>query len=122
MTKTFIVKVTAKDGAGISGSRIANAVQMAAPHPAEREWHTECLEVVDAANTEVVGALYALGRKSGRVWKLLDFFNSERKATSALGKSVYNYTGCGLKGEFAMLEFSPAVGAWRVKGKSVKVG
>ena len=67
MEKTFIVKVTAKDGAAISGSRIANAVQMADPHPAECGWNAECLEVVDAAKTEVVGALYALGRKSGGV-------------------------------------------------------
>ena len=121
MEKTFKVTINAKRGACISGSEIETAVFGTRRCPGDFN-SVQVEEVVDAAKTEVVGALYALGRKSDGVWKLLDFFNSERKATSALGKSVYNYTGCGLKGEFAMLEFSPAVGAWRVKGKSVKVG
>lgn len=121
MTKTFIVKVTAKNGPPISGSRIANAVQMAAPHLAECGWHAECLEVVDAVKTEVVGELYALGRKSGRVWKLIDFFNSKSNAEAALGKKTSAFLNRFVNGEFAILIFSPAVGVWRVGGKPVKV-
>ena len=121
MEKTFKVTINAKRGARISGSEIEMAVFGTSVCPNDFNY-VLVEEVVDAANVEVVGDLYALGRKSGKVWKLLDFFNSKRKAEGALGKSVYHYTGCGLKGEFAMLKFSPSLGVWRVEGKSVKVG
>ena len=120
MTKTFMVIVNAKKGANVSGSKIQTAVFNTAAHIGDFR-NVAVQEVLGAANTEIAQDLYALGRKSGKTWKLLNFFNTEKKAANAVKKSAANYKGCALSGEFAMLAFSPILGVWRVEGKSVKV-
>lgn len=120
MERTFKVTINAKRGARISGSEIESAVFGTRVCPGDF-YSVAVEEVVGAAKTEVVGALYALGRKSGSVWKLIDFFNSKSSAEAALGKKTSAFLSRFVKGEFAILTFSPAVGVWRVVGKSVKV-
>ena len=124
MTKTFIVKVTAKKGACISGTKIYNAVWNTAEHPGEGEIkNVDVLEAIHTeVNTEYMKPLYALGRKDGRRWMLIDFFNSEKRVENAIKKSVRNYKGCAMKGEFALLSFCPSLLVWQIEGESVKVG
>ena len=121
MTKTFIVKVTAKKGTPISNSRIANAVQMAAPHPTECRWNAECMEVLDAAPVAFDYTLYAVGKRVKGEWRLFGFFDSKKRAENAQRKKVDNLLRCSIKMEVAILEFSPSMGVWRVVGKPVKV-
>ena len=119
MTKTFKVTVEAKRGALISGSKISSKVWDSEQHFGDfRNVGVE--EVIGSVKTEFVKPLYALGRKSGKGWKLIDFFNSEKRAENAVKKSVRNYKGCAMKGEFAVLSFCPSLLVWRVEGESVK--
>ena len=124
MTKTFIVKVTAKKGCDISGAKIQDAVWNTVEHPGGGEFKS--VDVMAAVHTEVkteyMKPLYALGCKDGKRWMLLDFFNSKFKAENAVKKSVRNYENCAAKGEFAILSFCPALFVWRLEGDSVKVG
>jgi hypothetical protein len=119
MTKTFRVTVEAKRGARISGSKIQSAAFNTAEHMGD--FRNVTVEEIPAVDMEFAKPLYALGRKAGKGWKLLDFFNTEKKAVNARGKSVANYRGCALDGTFAVLVFSPSMGVWRVEGKPVKV-
>ena len=121
MTKTFIVKVTAKKGTNISHSRIVNAVQMAAPHPNDCGWNAECMEVVDAAPVALDYTLYAVGKKVKGEWRLFGFFDSKKRVENALRKLVDDLLRRFTKAEVAILEFSPSLGVWRVVGKPVKV-
>ena len=120
MTKTFKVTVEAKRGALISGSKISSNVWDTEQHFGDFR-NVAVEEVIGSVKTEFVKPLYALGRKSGKGWKLIDFFNSEKRAENALTKAYHNYLGCFMKGEFAMLSFCSATGVWRVEGKPVKV-
>ena len=120
MEKSFKVSINAKRGARISGSLIESAVFGTCLHPNDFNYVT-VEEICDAAPVAFDYTLYAVGKKVKGEWRLFGFFDSKKRAENALRKSVDNYTGCGLKGEFAMLEFSPSVGVWRVVGKPVKV-
>jgi len=119
MTKTFKVTVEAKRGAVVSGSAIQMAVSNTDPTNESYKW-VEVEEVIGSVKTEFVKPLYALGRKAGKGWKLLDFFNTEKKAVNARGKAVANYRGCALDGTFAVLVFCPSLGMWKVEGDAVK--
>ncbi len=123
MEKTFIVKVTAKRGVRVSGSKIQSAVWNTAEHPLEGDFkQVDVIEAVHTeVNTEYLKPLYALGRKDGKRWMLIDFFNSEKRAENAVKKSVRNYKGCAMKGEFAVLSFCPSLMVWRIESESVKV-
>ena len=122
MTKTFIVKVTAKRGVRVNGSKIQSAVWNTADNPLEGFKNVEVQEAVHTeVNTEYLKPLYALGRKDGKRWMLIDFFNSEKRAENAVRRSVRNYKGCAMKGEFAVLSFCPSILVWRLEGESVKV-
>lgn len=120
MKKTFKVTVEAKRGALISGSKISSKVWDSEQHFGDYR-NVAVEEVIGSVETEFAKPLYALARKSGKVWKLLDFFNTEKKADNAVAKSVANYKGCAMSGEFAKFTFSPYFGVWRIEGKSVKV-
>lgn len=121
MKKTFKVTVEANRWAVISGSRIQNVVWDTEDHAGDFR-NVEVEEVLNPSlKTDFAKPLYALARKSGEVWKLLDFFNSEKKADNAVAKSVANYKGCAMSGEFAKFTFCPSLGVWRIEGKSVKV-
>lgn len=119
MEKTYKVTIEAKRGVRISGSAIQSAVFGTGNFGAFR--NVSVVETVPA-KVEFVNPLYALGRKSksGKGWKLLDFFNTEKRAVNAVARAVANYKGCALHGEFAVLAFDPTMGDWRVEGKTTK--
>ena len=119
MTKTFKVTVEAKRGTLISGSKIYSKVWESEQHFGD--FRNVAVEEIPAVDTEFAKPLYALARKSGKVWKLLNFFNTEKKADNAVAKSVANYKGCAMSGEFAKFTFSTSLGVWRIEGKPVKV-
>ena len=118
MTKTFKVTIEAKRGAEIRGSKIQNAVWDTEHHFGD--FRNVAVEEIPAVDTEFAKPLYALGRKAGKGWKLLDFFNTEKKAVNARGKAIANYRGCALDGTFAVLVFCPSLGVWKVEGDAVK--
>lgn len=120
MEKTFKVTINAKRGALISGSEIETAVFGTSVAPGDFNY-VLVEEVVDNAVTEFDYKLFALAQKRGRAWRMVDFFNSEKKADNAVRKAADNFKKCGLDGTFAKLAYYPASGAWRVEGKAVKV-
>ena len=123
MEKTYKVTIDAKRGVRISGSEIQTAVYGTGNFG---EFRNVYVEETVPAKVEFVNPLYAVGRKCGKVWKLFDFFNTEKRAvnavakTNAVAKAVANYKGCALHGEFAVLAFDPTMGDWRVDGKTAK--
>ena len=57
--------------------------------------------------------LYAYGVKEGRDWKLLDFFNTHKKAVNAADRAMLNIkTAMGKETEFGVFQFNPNTSVW----------
>lgn len=125
MKKTYIVTIeTAKGGSFATESAIRSAVFNTAPHCDDYK-AVEIAEVKGkgkAAAVETFGkeTIYALGAREGMGWRIACCFDTERRATNALSRSVRNFKACGLHGEMAALVRHGGA-AWKMIGEAVKV-
>ena len=129
MKKTYIVTIeTAKGGSFATEAAIRSAVFNTAPHCDDYK-AVEIAEVQGggkgkskAAEVETFGkeTIYALGVREVRGWRIACCFDTERRATNALARSVRNFKACGLHGEMAALVRHGGA-AWKMIGEAVKV-
>lgn len=121
MRKTYRVTIQTKKGGSVAAlAALRTAIYGTAPHCDDYKDVEVAERMADEVKAELFAPLYALGRKDGGKWLLIDYFNSKKKAANAVKKSVENYKKCDLRGEFAILGYSGITREWELDGEPAK--